>query len=407
MGKTKKLGLFGYGCVGQGLHDVLLDSKGFNSDIHTIVVKDRNKKRRLSPEVFSFDKNDILENKDIDLVVELIDNAEDAYHIVTNALKNGKSVVSANKKLIAENFKELVDLQNECGKALLYEASVCGGIPIIRNLEEYYDNESLKSVSGIFNGSSNYILTKVIDEGASYEEALKDAQDLGFAESDPRLDVGGFDTKYKLVIVTGHAYGVFVKPDQVFNYGIENLSQTAINYARENNLSIKLVAHVEKLSDKTICAYVLPSFVSQTDYLSNIKNEYNAVVVEAAFSDKQLFIGKGAGGHPTGSAVLSDISANAYDYKYEYKKANQGNKFVHTNNLSVEVFISCAKPSVLDQIEVSNIIERGNDYIVADVALSELIRLKDELESAGAMIIKRGRHKPLSTSLKRREVAEV
>lgn len=399
--------MFGYGCVGQGLHDVLLDSKGFNSDIHSIVVKDRNKKRRLSPEVFSYDKEDILNNEDIDLVVELIDNAEDAYDIVTSALRNGKSVVSANKKLIAENFKELVDLQNDCGKALLYEASVCGGIPIIRNLEEYYDNESLKSVSGIFNGSSNYILTKVIDEGASYEEALKDAQDLGFAESDPRLDVGGFDTKYKLVIVTGHAYGVFVKPDQVFNYGIENLSQSAIDYARENNLSIKLVAHVEKLTDKTICAYVLPTFVNQDDYLSNIKNEYNAVVVEAAFSDKQLFIGKGAGGHPTGSAVLSDISANAYDYKYEYKKANQGNKFVHTNNISVEVFISCTDKNLLERIETLSISEKEDNYIVADIALSELISLKDELESSGAMIIKRGEHKSLPTSLKKRDLAAV
>lgn len=407
MGKTKKLGLFGYGCVGQGLHDVLLDSKGFNSDIHSIVVKDRNKKRRLSPEVFSYDKENILNNEDIDLVVELIDNAEDAYDIVSSALRNGKSVVSANKKLIAENFKELVDLQNDCGKALLYEASVCGGIPIIRNLEEYYDNESLKSVSGIFNGSSNYILTKVIDEGASYEEALKDAQDLGFAESDPRLDVGGFDTKYKLVIVTGHAYGVFVKPDQVFNYGIENLSQSAIDYARENNLSIKLVAQVEKLTDKTICAYVLPTFVNQDDYLSNIKNEYNAVVVEAAFSDKQLFIGKGAGGHPTGSAVLSDISANAYDYKYEYKKANQGNKFVHTNNISVEVFISCTDKNLLERIETLSISEKEDNYIVADIALSELISLKDELESSGAMIIKRGEHKSLPTSLKKRDLAAV
>jgi homoserine dehydrogenase len=147
--------------------------------------------------------------------------------------------------------------------------------------------------------------------------------------------------------------------------------------------------------------------VNQDDYLSNIKNEYNAVVVEAAFSDKQLFIGKGAGGHPTGSAVLSDISANAYDYKYEYKKANQGNKFVHTNNISVEVFISCTDKNLLERIESLSISEKGDNYIVADIALSELISLKDELESSGAMIIKRGEHKSLPTSLKKRDLAAV
>ena len=166
-----------------------------------------------------------MNDEEINTVVELINDADAAFLIVSTALKNGKNVVSANKKMIAENLQELVDIQAEYGTSLLYEGAVCGSIPIIRNLEEYYDNELLHSISGIFNGSSNYILTKVFSENLDYATALKQAQELGFAETDPILDVGGYDPKYKLVIATSHAYGVFVEPTNVLNIGIQNLSE--------------------------------------------------------------------------------------------------------------------------------------------------------------------------------------
>src|SRR5690606_24780822 len=147
------------------------------------------------------------------------------------------------------HLEELVHLQEKHNASLLYEGSVCGSIPIIRNLEEYYDNEFLFAVSGIFNGSSNFILSKVFNENQSYEAALKEAQDLGFAETDPTLDVGGFDAKFKVCIAAAHAYGIFVNPDDVLNIGIQNLNDKDLQYAREKNQKIKLVPITQKLDE--------------------------------------------------------------------------------------------------------------------------------------------------------------
>jgi len=228
-----RIGLFGYGCVGQGLHDVLNSSKGFKADIVRICVKDHNKKRRIPMENFTFDKNDILNDTSINLVVELIDDADEAFNIVTTAMKSGKNVVTANKMMVAKHFKELVDMQAKYKVSLLYEASAGASIPIIRNLEEYYDNELLHSLRGILNGTTNYILTKMHNESLPYADALRQAQEKGFAESDPTLDVDGWDAKYKLCIITGHAYGLFLNPDEVFHYGISRISKFDIQYARE------------------------------------------------------------------------------------------------------------------------------------------------------------------------------
>ena len=156
-----RIGLFGYGCVGQGLHDVLNSSKGFKADIVKICVKDRTKKRRIPMTNFTYDKYDILNDSSINLVVELIDDADEAFNIVTTAMRSGKNVVTANKMMVAKHFKELVKMQSEYNVSLLYEASAGASIPIIRNLEEYYDNELLYSLRGILNGTTNYILTKM------------------------------------------------------------------------------------------------------------------------------------------------------------------------------------------------------------------------------------------------------
>ncbi len=339
MRKNLKLGLFGFGCVGQGLYHVLHETKGLKAEIKRICVKNRSKSRSLDENIFTFDKNDILSDPDIDVVVELIDDPAAAFEIVKASLKSGKAVVTANKKMLAENLEEIYNLKREYGKAVLYEGSVCGSIPIIRNLEEYYDNDLIKSVEGIFNGSTNYILTKVIEERKSYDEALKQAQTLGFAESDPSLDVKAFDPKYKLTILIAHAFGVFVKPENIINFGIDRISAVDLKYAKDHGLGIKLVARAFKSGDK-IFGLVAPQFIEANHALSSVRNEFNAVTVEGAFAEKQLFVGKGAGGYPTGSAVLSDISALTYDYQYEYKKLHQENRAEFTNDATVEVVVS-------------------------------------------------------------------
>jgi homoserine dehydrogenase len=411
MSKNIKLGLFGFGVVGQGLYDVLNKSKGIKADVSKICIKDRNKRRSIPDFHFTFDKEDILENPEIDVVVELINDANEAYEIVTTALKSGKSVVTANKKMVAEHLEELVHLQQKHNVSLLYEASSCGSIPIIRNLEEYYDNELLYSVGGIFNGTSNYILTKIFNENLSYEVALKQAQDLGFAETDPTSDVGAFDPKYKLCIIASHAYGVFINPEKVFNYGIQNLSKWDIQFAREKGYKLKLVPVARKISDAKVSLYVMPQFISKDNYLFNVDFEYNGVVIEAAFADKQFFLGKGAGGHPTGSAVLSDISALTYNYRYEYKKFLQQDKPAYTTDITLEVYLRYHDENHLKQFQFENISEkyfgREFNYVIGTLKLSNLIKVKELLQSKDLFLVSTGRNvEPNKSSVEKGEKAE-
>ena len=390
-----KIGLFGYGCVGQGLHDVLNSSKGFKADIVKICVKDRTKKRRIDMSNFTYDKNDILEDPSINLVVELIDDADEAFNIVTTAMKRGKNVVTANKMMVAKHFRELVELQRKHKVSLLYEASAGASIPIIRNLEEYYDNELLHSLRGILNGTTNYILTKMHNEGVSYSSALKEAQDKGFAESDPSLDCDGWDAKYKLCIITGHAYGLFLEPEQVFHYGISKISEFDIKYAKEKGFKIKLVPYVGKTNENTITSFVLPRFISSDKYLYNVDNEYNGVITEAAFADKQFFSGKGAGGHATGSAVLSDISANSYGYRYEYKKFQQGTVSNYTRNHKLEVYLRYKDEKERELFGFEEVSEyfsgRFSKYVIGVVNLERLYDLREQLGGMDVFIVNTGR----------------
>lgn len=393
MSKRLTIGLFGFGVVGQGLHDII-STKDLNIEIRKIAIKNPDKKRSLPDELFTTDANVILNDPEINTIIELINDADAAYEIVTRALKSGKNVVSANKKMIAEHLDELVELQEKHGTSLLYEGSVCGSIPIIRNLEEYYDNELLHSISGIFNGSSNFILSKITNEGLEYADALKQAQDLGFAEKDPLLDVGGYDSKYKLVIAAAHAYGLFVRPEEVLNIGIQNFSNADLQFAQEHQLKIKLVPTAKKLNDKELAMYVIPKLVPKSDFLYNVENEYNAVSVKAAFADQQLFYGKGAGGHPTGSAVLSDVAALRYDYRYEYKKFNHDSKLNLQNDHVIPVYIRYNDVNLINNIHFEFIAEQHKSldlkYVLGGIKISELILKKQDILDDGAFLAQAG-----------------
>lgn len=379
------IGLFGFGCVGKGLHDVLNHSQSLRAVIGNICVKERAKPRTLDKEYFTFDKNEILNSDEHDLVVELIDDADAALSIVSQTLAEGKDVVTANKKMLAENFEYLYALQSETGSSLLYEAACAGSIPIIRTLEEYYDNELLRSIKGILNGSSNYILTKMELEKLSFGEALLGAQSNGFAESDPYLDVSGTDSKYKLCLLTAHAFGLILRPEDVLNFGIQNVSPFDINYAKEKNSKIKLIARAEKINN-LYRIFVMPYFVPAGSALGTVNNEYNGIEVEGVYSDKQFFAGKGAGGHSTGSAVLSDISAITYDYKYGYKKLekrsnghvpdySKDHEFVEEDFL-IKLYIRYNEKDDLKGLQIETIEEEyssaNSKYIVAQVNFSSL-----------------------------------
>jgi len=389
MSKRLTIGLFGFGVVGQGLHDII-STKDLNIEIRKIVIKDPSKSRSLPGSLFSADASQILDDTEINTVVELINDADAAFKITSAALKSGKNVVSANKKMIAEHLEELVALQQEYGTSLLYEGAVCGSIPIIRNLEEYYDNELLHSISGIFNGSSNFILSKIANEGLEYTEALKQAQDLGFAETDPLLDVGGYDAKFKLLIAAAHAYGAFIKPEDVLNLGIQNFSLADLHFAKEHKLKIKLVPTAKKLNDQEIALYVIPRLVPKSDFLYNVENEYNAVSVKAAFADQQLFYGKGAGGHPTGSAVLSDIAALRYEYRYEYKKYHSDSELKLNNDHVLPVYIRYKSDELIESLNFDFIAEQHKSveskYVLGGIKISELIAKKEIIENDGTFI---------------------
>lgn len=373
--KNVNIGLFGFGCVGQGLYETLNNSKNFAGEIVKICIKNPEKKRRLASELFTTERDQVINDSNIDIVVELIDDADAALAIVTDALRAGKSVVTANKKMVAENLEYLVQLQQETGKNILYEGAVCGSIPIIRTLEEYFGHEPLNEIKGIFNGSTNYILTKIFEERLDFPTALKDAQALGFAESDPTLDVQGFDPKFKLSILLTHAFGIHVPPAQITNLGIDRIKASDIEYARSNDYTIKLVAQAKRIGEQ-VFGFVIPQFVDPTHNLANIRNEFNAVTINGEFCDDQLFIGKGAGSLPTGAAVLSDISALSYDYKYEYKKHYNLGKLPFSNQSPVQVYVSYSSPEEVDLSEFESIQEKyfsfDHCYVIGNICLGKL-----------------------------------
>lgn len=380
--KKLNIGLYGFGVVGQGLYTVLQKSKTVDAKILSVCVK-HDKVRKISRELLTRDQNKILNDPMINVVVELIDDAEEAYHIVKKALLNGKDVVSGNKKMLAAHLEELIQIQKESGRSLLYDASACGSIPIIRNLEEYYDNDLLNSITGILNGSSNYILTQIFKRNKDYSSALKEAQELGFAESNPNLDINGSDSLYKLAIITAHAFGLLVSPDEIFRFGIDKIQNFDVQFAKEKGLKIKLVAKVMKTETGEVSLFVTPSFVRKEEYIFNVEEEYNGVVIEGEFYEKQFMFGKGAGAFPTGSAVLSDITALSHNYKYEYKKQKYFKKPVFTNSISLVFYLRYNHKDDLRYFDFEEVYEqytgRGSHYVIGKISLEKLIKIKNIL----------------------------
>jgi homoserine dehydrogenase len=338
--KKLTIGLFGFGVVGEGLYKILQQTPSLNARIKKVCIKDPHKKRNAPDELFTTDRDIILNDPEINVVVEVINETEPAFYIVSTALRNGKDVVSASKKMLAEHLPELLTLQEETGKSLLYEASACASIPVIRNLEEYYDNDLLHGIKAIVNGSTNFILTKMFEEKLDFKQALLQAQQLGFAESDPALDVEGYDALNKWTLLLNHAYGIVEKPANIVFTGIQNIQSHDAVVASEKHASIKLIAQAQKLKNGGVAAFVIPQFVKHDDHLAFVRNEYNGVVIESGFADKQFFYGKGAGSFPTASAVLSDISALRYQYKYEYKKLYHHKPNILSNDFYLKTYVS-------------------------------------------------------------------
>jgi homoserine dehydrogenase len=390
--KMQKLtiGLFGFGCVGQGLYQALENSTGFKARVKKIVAKNPEKSRNAPSSLFYFDKKSILDDPEINTVVELIDDAQEAFFIVKNAMENGKNVVTANKKMLAQNLSELLEIQKKTKVALLYEAAACGSIPLIRTLEEYFDNEPLSGFTGICNGTTNYILTQSFQNNLSYDIALKQAQEKGFAESNPSNDVEGWDATFKTVLIALHSFGTIFDPSEVLRFGITQLSKRDIGFALKNQRMVKLLCRLIPFSNNKLAATVLPAFVHQNDVLARVENEFNGVVLDGAFSGEQFFKGKGAGSLPTGGAVLSDISALSFDYKYAFKKQSQPHQFLPSLDFPARIYYRFSNPDLIPFLNFETVEEEkviaGTGYLIGKINLQNLKIHQEEIKNRGEFV---------------------
>jgi len=313
---TVRIGVLGCGNVGAAFiqlvndqADVIEARTGVRLEIARVAVRNvsRDREVKLDPAMVTRDAHAVVDDPNVDLVVEVIGGIEPARELISTALGKGKPVVTANKELLANVGTELFAASDTAGVDLLFEAAVAGGIPLIRVLRESLRGEPITRVLGIVNGTTNYILTKMTEEGADYTVALAEAQRLGFAERDPTADVEGLDAAAKAAIIASIAFGARVVAGDVYNEGISGITGADIAIAKRLGYVVKLLAIAEVSSDGEVAVRVHPAMVKNTHPLASVRDSFNAVFVEGKAVDSLMFYGRGAGGFPTASAVLGDV----------------------------------------------------------------------------------------------------
>lgn len=309
------VGIIGFGTVGTGTVKILLENReiikerlGFEINLRRIADLDIKKDRgiKLPKGILTISADDILRDPEIDIVVELIGGIRPAKDFILKAINNHKHVVTANKALLATEGNEIFALAHKKGVEIGFEASVAGGIPIIKVIREGLVANRIKAVYGIINGTSNYILTKMTEENVEFSEALKEAQALGYAEDDPTLDIEGIDSAHKLSILACLSYGILVSYKDIYTEGISRVTPQDIGFASELGYKVKLLA-IAKESDSKIELRVHPTMLPKEYLISKVDGPFNAIYVEGDATGSTLYYGKGAGSMPTGSAVVSDI----------------------------------------------------------------------------------------------------
>jgi homoserine dehydrogenase len=317
--KTLKVGMLGCGVVGSQIARLLVENKsdltsraGANLELVKVAVKDIKTKREGIPSnLLTDDAKSIVNDPEIDLIIEVIGGINPAKELILTAIKNGKSVVTANKALLAQSGAELYAAADNANVDLYYEAAVAGAIPILRPLRESLVGDQVLRIMGIVNGTTNYILTKMDESGTAFEDALKQAQALGFAEADPTADVEAIDAASKAAILAGLAFHSRVSDSDVYREGITKITATDVKVAKAMDMVIKLLAIAELTPSGEISVRVHPALISRTHPLASVRESFNAVFVEAKSAGQLMFYGKGAGGEPTASAILGDLVAVA------------------------------------------------------------------------------------------------
>ncbi len=316
--KTLGVGLAGFGTVGSGVWNIiarngpLISERTQNSvklEIRKIVVRDLNKFREAHApnEIFSTDLATLIEDPAIDIVVELIGGTQAAFHLVAAALKAGKPVITGNKALLAERGEELFALSAQHHTPIHFEAAVAGAIPVIKAVQDSYIGNHIQSLTGIINGTSNYILERMTQAGLAYPEALNEAKELGYAEADETLDVNGWDAAHKAILLASLSYGKLINYKNVYVRGIEMITPLDIQFAQDLGYVVKLLSLVRHHEDGSIEIRTQPSFIPSTHILASVNGVFNAIAVNGDAAGESLFYGRGAGQEPTGSSVVADL----------------------------------------------------------------------------------------------------
>ncbi len=331
---TLRIAIAGVGTVGSGLLELIDKNKNFiqskiekNIKVKAIAKRKRQEKKNIDHDTLVFNNaKDFLNFDDYDVLVELIGGDEGvAKEITFDALRKGKNVVTANKALISKHGVKMIQIANANKCRLAFEASVAGGIPIIKIANEFLISNKIKKIYGILNGTSNYILSKMYETKSDFLQILKEAQNLGYAESDPSFDINGTDTAHKISILSLVAFGNSLNLKSIYTEGIENIELEDINYAKMLGYKIKLLGITEKIG-KRISQFVYPCLLNTQSNLANVDNVYNAICIASDYNDNLFFQGQGAGSHPTASSVMSDIidlsvvKEDFFDLKYKHIK---------------------------------------------------------------------------------------
>ncbi len=382
MSEIKKIGvaLLGVGVVGGGTYQILTSKremikKNDNVDLEVKCVLERNiercKELGIDPSIVSQDINDVVNNKDIQIVAEFFGGVEPAKSFLIACLKAGKSIVTANKEMFSKSWAELEAAAKEGGGGLYFEASCVGGVPVIRALTDSMQGNAITALKGIVNGTTNYILSKMSDEGVDYDTCLKEAQKLGYAEANPTADVDGFDAMYKNSILSSLAYRKRVPIDKIYREGISNVAVEDITYGKELGYAIKLLA-ISKCKDGKIEARVHPAFIPVAHPLAAVKGSFNALFLHGDNVDDVMFYGRGAGALPTGSAIVSDIVFAATKDKprrfyYEDQVVVDDKDFAQdfTSNYYVRVIggADAKKAFAKSNVEIIKEVKKGNSII--------------------------------------------
>ena len=369
-----KVAILGLGTVGFGVYDIIAKSSYLNDvEVKYILDKDSSKQELVKSKVTS-SIDEILNDKEVEVVIECMGAKDFSYKCIKNALLASKSVVTANKEVIAEHIKELTEIKKEKNVSLYYEASVGGGIPIIKQIHNAALVNEINVVQGILNGTTNYILTKMSSEGLTFDVALKLAQEAGFAEADPTADLEGLDMVRKIAILSDIAYKTNIDIERVWHFGIKNVSDRDILYASQKGYALKFVAE-SKLENGNVSIKVEPKFVSKDSIIAKTNNEFNVVEMKCSYNGDLIFYGKGAGRYPTANAIVNDIIMIVNeDMNYTFENKNN-----YTVNKVEDYGVYYLRVKDINLVDKDIIEEISNDQIITKEINFSLI--KDSIEN--------------------------